>query len=149
MAREPNWQSRLSQLIVEKRNEPFNFPTWNCLMWAASAVDAVKGVDILAAYHGKYKTQKSAATLLRKLDKVTTSQALLEKHLGETKPIAFARHGDIVLVDEEATDLGLPADLALFGAVPGVCYGTISYFVGEHGLVDVPTLQLRHCLWVS
>lgn len=149
MTRLANWQTNLSALIEDKRNEPFDFPKWNCLMWASSGIEAVNGSKILAKYEGKYKTQKAAAKLLRKLDNVTTSQALLEKHLGELRPIAFARHGDIVLADENTGGLVLPADLALFGPVPGVCYGPISYFAGEQGLIDVPTLQLGHCLWVS
>lgn len=150
MARLDNWQTNLSSLIEAKRNEPFDFPNWNCLMWAADAIIAVKGVDILARYRGKYKSEKAAATLLRKLDKVTTSQALLEKTLNcEPQPIAFARYGDIVLVNPAETDLELPADIELFGPVPGVCYGPISYFVGDTGLVEVETLRLGQALWVS
>lgn len=149
MTRLANWQNNLSELINAKREQPFDFPTWNCLMWAASAIEAVTGEDILAAYHGKYKTEKAAATLLRKLDGVKTSQALLEKHLGEPQPVAFARAGDIVIVDPTDTGLELPADIELFGPVPGVCYGSISYFVGELGLVEVDTLQLGQALWVS
>ena len=149
MARDPNWQSQLSELIENKRNEPFNFPTWNCLIWACAAVKAVNGLDIHGKHDGKYKTPEGAAKLMRKSEQVESSQAMLEKYLGELKPIAFARHGDIVLAEKEVTDLGLPADTALFGSVPGVCYGSVSFFVGEFGLVTVPTLQLGHCLWVS
>lgn len=149
MARLDNWQNNLSSLVEAKRSVAFDFPNWNCLMWAASAIEAVKGQDILAAYHGKYKDEKAAARLLRKLDKVSTSQELLEKHLGEPKPVAFARHGDIVLVNPAETGLELPADIELFGPVPGVCYGAISYFVGETGLVEVETLRLGQALWVS
>jgi hypothetical protein len=149
MARLLDWQNNLAELIEAKRHEPFDFPTHNCLVWASQAIVAVRGDDILAEYHGKYSTERAAATLLRKLDNVTTSQALLEKHLGELRPVAFARPGDIVLVDPVETELGLPADIELFGPVPGVCNGVISYFVGELGLVEIETLRLGQALWVS
>lgn len=150
MTRLANWQNNLSSLIEQKRKEPFDFPTWNCLTWAAFAIKAVRGDDILAKYHGKYKTEKGAASLLRKIDKVTSSQALLEKHLGEPRPVAFARMGDIVLLENpDELHLELPADVKLFGPVPGVCYGQFSFFVGEFGLVEVNTMLLGQALWVS
>lgn len=144
-----NWQNNLSLFIEEKRNVPFDFPNWNCLFWTIGCVEQVIGQDYLAAYRGQFKTEKGAAKLLRKIDKVDTSQAFLEKYFGEVKPVAFARKGDIVLVDPEETGLDLPADAALFGTVPGICYGTISYFLGENGLVEFETLRLGGSLWVS
>lgn len=150
MARHLDWQNRLSMIIHARREVVFDFPNWNCLMWAADTIIACRGDDILVEYRGKYKDEKAAARLLRKLDNVRTSKALLEKKLGsEPKPIAFARPGDIVLVDPAGTDLNLPIDIELFGPVPGVCYGPISYFVGEQGLVEMPTLTLGQTLWVS
>ncbi len=144
-----NWQSNLSALIEDKRNEPFAFPTHNCLMWAFSAIEAVTGQDLSLSYRGKYKDEKTAALLLRKVDDVKTSKALLIKKLGKARPIAFARHGDIVLVDAKFAKLELPGDFRLFGPVPGVCYGSVSYFVGELGLVQVDTLRLGQTIWVS
>lgn len=150
MSRLDNWQNNLAELIESKRNEPFVFANYNCLVWASLGIQAVIDRDILAKYHGKYKTEKSAATLLRKIDKVTSSKELLEKHLNtKSKAVAFARMGDIVLVNPASVDLDLPADIDLFGPVPGICYGYFSYFVGEHGLVEVETLRLGETIWVS
>lgn len=149
MARLDNWQSNLSGLIEAKRAEAFDFPNWNCLMWAFAGIEAVTGRDLGEAYRGKYANEKAAARLLRKVDGVKTSQELLEKHLGETRPVAFARHGDIVLVDPAGTGLELPQDVELFGPVPGICYGAVSFFVGETGLVPVETLRLGQVIWVS
>ena len=87
--------------------------------------------------------------LLKKLDGVSSSQELLEKHFGDTKHIGLARMGDIVLARNGAFDLGLIASMDFFGSVPGVCFGPISYFVGEAGLVEVETLKLDKALWVS
>lgn len=145
-----DWQSRLSMTIHARREVPFDFANWNCLMWAADAIIACKGEDVLANYRGKYKDEKSAARLLRRIDGVKTSQSFLEKKLGiKARAIAFARPGDIVLVNPSEAELELPADIDLFGLVPGICYGSISYFVGKDGLVEVPTLTLGQALWVS
>jgi hypothetical protein len=149
MARLENWQTNLSSLINSKRELPFNFPTFNCLLWAFEAIEAVTGNDLGIDYRGNFTTPLSAGRLMRKIDKVETSQALLEKYLGELQPISFARTGDIVFASTSEEDLELPADTELFGPVPGVCYGTISYFVGEFGLIEFETLKLGQALWVS
>lgn len=149
MARLDNWQNNLSALIEAKRNEPFIFKTHNCLLWVLSAVEACTGKDLAEPYRGNYTTEKSAARLLRKIDKADSCLAMLQKHLGELKPIAFARAGDIVILDPSKSDLELPTDTNLFGLVPGVCYGVVSYFVGEHGLIEYETLRLEGALWVS
>jgi len=149
MARLDNWQNNLSALIEDKRAEAFDFPSWNCLMWAFASIEAVTGRDLGVKYRGKYKNELGASRLLKRVDDVTTSQALLEKYLGEPRPVAFARHGDIVLVDPVGTGLELPSDIELFGPVPGVCYGATSFFVGEFGLVQVETLRLGQAIWVS
>ncbi len=150
MSRLDNWQNNLSSLIEQKRNIPFDFPTWNCLMWAGKGIEAVSGNNPVVHHNGKYKTEKAAATFLRKTDKVNTTQALLEKHLKtKAQPIAFARMGDIVLVNPDTIELDLPADIKLFGPVPGVCYGSISFFLGEDGLVEVNTFLLGQAIWVS
>lgn len=149
MARLDNWQNNLHGLIEEHRHTPFDFATWNCAFWVSACNEAVVGFDPTAEYKGKFKTEKQAAVLLRKLDKVSTTQELFEKRFSEARPIAFAKMGDIVLVDPAAALLDLPADVDLFGAVPGICYGQLSYFVGEHGLIEVETLKLGQAIWVS
>ncbi len=150
MARLDNWQNNLSELIEAKRNEPFSFPSHNCLMFVLDAVKAVTGQDYSKNYRGKYKTEKQAASMLRKVDNVKTTQQLLELKLNQTlQPISFARMGDIVLINPLEASLDLPTDIKLFGLVPGVCYGEFSYFVAEQGLIQVETLKLGGTLWVS
>lgn len=149
MARLDNWQNNLQSLIEESREKPFDFANWNCAFWVSACVEAVTGFDPTEQYKGQFKTEKQAATLLRKLDKVSTTQELFEKHFDEAKPIAFAKMGDIVLCDPADVQLDLPADVTLFGMVPGICYGQFSYFVGELGLVEVETLKLGQAIWVS
>lgn len=147
--RNDNWQDNLSALIQEKRQEPFNFTNHNCLLWAFDCVKAVNDLDLSLPYRDNFTDEKSAALLLRRTDKVKTSQELLVKKLGELRPISFARPGDIVFVNPKSAGIELPTDFKLFGPVPGVCYGQTSYFVGELGLVQAETLLLGETIWVS
>lgn len=149
MARLDDWQSNLTNLINDNRNKPFDFPTYNCLLWAMAGIKAVTGKDLAKAYIGKIPNEKAGALALRHNDNVKTSEELLSKYLGQFQAIAFARLGDIVFLSPTNGEYELPADLKLFGPVPGICYGTLSYFLGEQGLVEIPTLQLDKALWVS
>lgn len=146
----PNWQSNLSQLIRDKRASPFDFAKWNCLMWAFADIIAVTGIDHGLDYRNMYSTEKGALKLLRKVDGVKTPQQLLMFKLGqELQHIGLARHGDIVFVEPEQVGLGLLCDMTTFGPVPGVCYGQLSYFLGQDGLVEFETLRLSGAIWVS
>lgn len=148
--RHDDWQNRLAELIDNKRNEPFDFATHNCLMWAFDAIKAVNDQDLSKPYRGKYKTEKQAAALLRKIDNVKTSQELLLLKLKQDiQPIAFARIGDIVLFEPGDDDFEMPTDTKLFGPIPGVCSGVLSYFVGFDNLLEIETLRLSGAIWVS
>lgn len=135
-----NWQNNLSELIERRKPEPYHIAKFNCLMWALEGANAVTGIDHYAPFRGKFKTVRGAASVLRKIGQAKTSVEFLERTLGEKKPLAFMRRGDIVAAD--VTALGLPSDLELFGPAVGVCYGPNSYFIGELGLVSVETLRL-------
>jgi hypothetical protein len=144
-----NWNTDLSALIEAKRFEPFAWPTFNCVIWASLAVQAVNGQDIHALYVGKYSNAKGALKQLRQIDKVPTPLELFQKHLGELQPISFARKGDLVFTKDNQTGMNLSSDTELFGPAVGVCYGHSSFFVGAEGLVEIETLQLAQAIWVS
>lgn len=147
--RHDNWQTQLSELIESKRSEPFAFGTFDCSLWAMLAVEAVNGLNMYERYIGKYSTPTGALKKLRQVDQVKQPIELFQKYLGDSQPIAFAKKGDIVFTSNPSLDIELPTDFDLFGPVPGVCYGQNSIFVGEHGLLEINTLQLDCCLWVS
>jgi hypothetical protein len=149
MTRLDNWQSNLSTLIESKRNEPFKFGTFDCSLWAGLAIEAVSGKNIYDSYLGKYTTALGALKKLKQIDKVAQPIQLFERHFGERQPIAFAKKGDLVYTSNAELDIELPTDFDTFGPVVGVCYGQNSIFVGEQGLIEINTLQLDGCLWVS
>jgi hypothetical protein len=142
MTRLDNWQANLSDLIRAREKEPFDIVNFNCLMWALEAVEAITGESHYKLFAGKFKTVKGAARVLRIKGKVETSAQFLENLLGERQHIFFVRKGDIVITDSQDPLLTLPSDVALFGSPVGVCYGELTYFVGEAGLVSFQTLQL-------
>lgn len=144
-----NWQTNLSSLIESKRNEEFKFGTFDCSLWACMAIEAVNGLVIHDRYLGRYTTPTGALKKLRQLDQVKQPIELFEKYLGERQAIAFAKKGDVVFTSNPDLDIELPVDFDIFGPVLGVCYGQNSIFVGEYGLLEVNTLQLDGCLWVS
>lgn len=146
--RHENWQTRLSTFLTNIKQKPFDFPNWNCMVYACEAAETICGIDYSKEYKGKIKTEKAAAKMLRKIDKVKTAEAFFEKHFGEQKAVAFARPGDIVFAEPGMPELDIPCG-DMFGLIPGVCYGQVSYFLGETGLVEIPTLQLRSAIWVS
>jgi len=148
--RHDNWQTRLSDLIEANREKPFDFVSHNCLLWAGLGIKAVTGKNPVSKVAGNYADERSALIYLRNKEKVKDVPEFLAKTLGqEQRAIAFARQGDIVFANTESVeDLSINCG-KIFGEVPGVCYGSISYFVGEFGLVSCETLKLSRTLWVS
>lgn len=147
MNRLDNWQSNLSELIESKRETAFVWGEFDCTQLAFMAIEAVIGVDHSGPYRGKYKTAAGALKILRKVGKVETPVQLIEGILGEPQAIAFARKGDIVTAIPN-DELTMPSAIDVFGPVLGVCYGARSFFVGEHGLIEVDTLKLERAYHV-
>jgi hypothetical protein len=142
MNRHDDWQNRLSNLIRERQNTPFEFGTFDCTLWAMEGIKAVIDIDYSGPYAGNYNSAKGALKILQKVGNVKQPIELIDNYLGERKPIAFARKGDIVAVDAGKAGLSVPSSIDVFGPVLGVCYGDISFFVGEHGLISWPTIEL-------
>jgi len=150
--RHVNWQQRLSDVVREHREQPFDFETLNCLFWAFKGIEAVIDIDFMADYAGKSETLLMGKKALKEVDGCETVQEVLIKKLGgELQPIAFARPGDIVFLNESIYGFHIQQELRIFGPTPGICYanGMNSLFLGETGLVEAPTIELDSALWVS
>ena len=150
--RHVNWQQRLSDVVREHREQPFDFKTLNCLFWAFKGIEAVIDIDFMPDYEGKSETVLTGKKALKEIDGCNTVQEVLIKKLGgELQPIAFARPGDIVFLNGQLDNFYVQQELVLFGPTPGICYATgmNSLFLGETGLVEAPTIGLDSALWVS
>lgn len=142
-----DWQTRLAELIETNRDKPFDFVEHNCLLWAGKGILAVTGKNPVKVA-GQYTDEKSALRLKKELKVAGVPDYLARVLEQEPRPIAFARQGDIVFANVDADDLEVMRG-DKFGNVPGVCYGSVSFFLGEFGLISYETLRLDSTLWVS
>ena len=144
-----DWQNKLTEVIYEARGKAFDFSNHNCLFFALKAIDAQTERSLFEQYKDAASSPEAAAKFIRKNDKVKTCQEVILKHLKrDLQPIALAKPGDIVFLNSEREDIPV-TQVDLFGPTPGVCYGIVSYFLGEHDLVEIPTLKLDCSVWVS
>ena len=129
MARVNWWESSLVACVAGARDRPFQWGTHDCATWAFDVRLAMTGLDAAAAWRGKYRTEKGAARMLRRL-RCKTVADLASSILGEALPtVLFAQRGDIALGGVEQ---------AL-----GICVGSDVLFLQPSGLVALP---LRECL---
>ena len=148
MNRHANWQERLSDLIRARTGKEFAWGAGDCTQFAFDAIKAVTDQDPLAEVRTRYKTAAGAVKTLRKLG-AQTCEELIARYCGERKTIAFARKGDVVVVDNpEAIGLDVEHGAEAFGPIIGVCYGQFSYFTAPYGLVRVETLRCDGCYHV-
>jgi hypothetical protein len=143
-----DWETRLSDLILERLNQPFKWGVHDCALWAADARLAVTGVDAAAGYRGTYRTAKGALRRLRRVDGVGTPAEAADKHWGPRLRPALVKVGDPVAADLVRLGIHETGGLLDLGLSLGVCYGRNSLFVGVEGgrpgLLSVPTHLMEH-----
>jgi len=88
-----------------------------CATFAAGAVHAVTGTDLLPAFRGRMSWARDHL------------EAAVTEALGDPVPASFARMGDVIMCDGNL----------------GVCYGEVSFFMalheGQFGTAALPTLS--------
>lgn len=142
-----NWRTLLNAHIESHRELTHSYHTdhgMDCARWTAAGRHVVTGITYPIIERAQYKTEKGALSYILKNGCETVDQ-LADKVLGERYPISFAGAGDAVLADLEK--LGLAGGLPQIGLTLGICNGRVSYFVGESGLIEVPTLSLECCYY--
>ncbi|MCW8857693.1 MAG: hypothetical protein OQJ95_10045 [Kangiella sp.] len=114
-----NWQTHLFGFLeAQKDQSKFSYGICDCFTFASEAIRLQTGISIAGPYLDKYKTEKQALKLMKKLglDEFTD---LVAEHFSEIKP-TLAQRGDIVAFDHPG-----PFKVAL-----AVCVG--QYAVGLH-----------------
>lgn len=129
MQRFPDWQQRLALWLRANRTRPFAQGKWDCGLFAAGAVEAMTGVDIVADVRGRYTTTKGAMRVLRRMG-FDDHVALFASHCPEI-PTLEARPGDLVTF-RTAEGLAL-----------AVVQGAGAYHAGPHGLAVI-SMQAAH-----
>lgn len=92
----PDWPGRLAALVDARLQQPFAWGSNDCCAFAGDAVLQITGTDVLAGLRGMWRTRKDAARVLRNLGGM---RAAVSSVLGRSVDPAFARRGDVVLID--------------------------------------------------
>lgn len=117
-----HWESRLAEQITLAQNKPFQWGEHDCCLWAADTVLAITEVDHMAAFRGKYKSERGAMRLMKK--KYNSLNEAVSALLPSVS-VKMAQRGDVVSHN---------------GAL-GICSGINSFFVSPSGLLAVKTLK--------
>ena len=99
MTRLPDWQPRLHAWLRRVNGTPFVPGSHDCCLFGAGAIEAQTGVDIAAAWRGRYTTLAGGRRVLRKAG-FADHVALIEATLPMIHA-SYAREGDLALVEAE------------------------------------------------
>lgn len=128
MTRLPDWEERLHAFLDGCSVAVFGYghhrdpAQLDCCMFSAGAVIALTGEDPASEFRGRYRSMAGASRALRTHGAGTLERTLDAKF--EERAAAFARRGDLVMVDQAV----------------GVCIGADALFVGEE---DAPAGLVR------
>jgi len=110
------WEEALSNYIITKRHEPFEYGVNDCCLFAAGAVEAITGEDPMSEFRGKYDSLKTSLKAIKDIGEGTL-EATMDSKFPEVA-IGHAQRGD----------------LAFFNDSVGVVVGGFAYFVSDDGL---------------
>jgi hypothetical protein len=134
VTRRSDWQSRLHNFIQANRNKPFQWGSWDCCLWVASAIQAMTDVDIAADWRGKYSSATEAAGVCQQVCGDASVGAMAAhvagvEQMSET-PVLHAQRGDMLLLDNPTAELGESLGLVSFN-------GYEAWAIATSGLVLV------------
>jgi hypothetical protein len=118
------WEEALSNYIITKRHEPFEYGVNDCCLFAAGAVEAITGEDPMPEFRGKYDSLKTSLKAIQDIG-AGTLEATMDGKFPEVA-IGHAQRGD----------------LAFFNDSVGVVVGGFAYFVSDDGLE-----RINRSLW--
>lgn len=136
MERRNNWEHFLSEFLFKRKNSSFKYGRNDCCLFVADSVERMTGVDIAEEFRGKYKTRKSAYSLLLKFSGGAVEETFgqLSKNYGfHEVPPNYASRGDIALVNASMGDSVGIVDMS----------GEKVAIPGETGLVFFPTIAIK------
>lgn len=96
----PDAPRRLADLVLARQGAGFAWGVFDCVLWAADAVQAQLGQDPAAPFRGRYCTSRAAHRIMRPLGGL---RGLATAVLGQPLPAPLlARHGDVGLMQAGA-----------------------------------------------
>jgi len=106
------WEKRLADYFEEMRDKPFKRGVNDCALFAGNCVDLMTGLNTTEEFRRPYKSRKQAYTLLKELG-YNDLTAVAMKKLGDPLPgVAYAKRGDVVLVEYDGQDALAIVDLS-------------------------------------
>lgn len=138
MKRLPDWPKRLHDFVDGVKRQPFDWTAFNCgEHWAAGAVMAVTGEDIVAPYKGRWSSARGMVRVMK-----NEGHADLADWLGSILPeqhVSRVRPGDIAAI---------PKDDA-FGFTLGIVNGEMIMVLGEQSMGLVPLFDATRAFRVG
>lgn len=129
LKRLPGWRSRLHTCLETIRRRPFDWGVHDCALGlAVPCVEAITGVDLGAAWRGRYSDAAEARATLAVAGHADIG-GLLASMFEEIAP-SFATTGDLVTLPGEEDGLSM-----------GVVTGSSIAALGRLGIVNVPFLS--------
>lgn len=118
-----NWDTKLSNYIVESSNKKFKYGKADCVNFVLGAIEVVTDKKV---FDMKYKTIKEAKKIIlefNKKDLLDIARDIAKKNNFKEINTSFARRGDVVFLktDEE------------LGGTMGICSGEWSIFKAKIG----------------
>lgn len=126
---------QLSEWLISCQQKPFKWGQWDCAIFVSEWLTSQGYADFTENYKNRYKSPKGAATYLQKTWNTTKLENVVDQLLGQRKSITFAKAGDVVCKTLSNDALGKSL---------GICNGSVSWFLSDDGLVQIPTLE---CDW--
>lgn len=107
-ARLPDWPERLAAMLERARTARFEWGVCDCVTFAAAAVLASTGRDVLAPWRGGWRDARGAVQMLQRHGGLHAAACSV---LGPAQRMpALARRGDILLMDAQSDKLLAVAD---------------------------------------
>ena len=92
-----DWEQRLSDYLISKRHEPFQYGKHDCAHFVAGAVEAITGENPMSDIVREYNSEISSLRVLKELGFDNVEQFTDSKFT--SIPVGFAQTGDIALHD--------------------------------------------------
>jgi hypothetical protein len=127
-----NWEAALRARVEAARARPFAWGANDCALFAADCVEAMTGVDLAAAFRGKYASPSGARRALMRYGEGSL-EATVTAILGEPVAATLARRGDVVLFRSFPPDSPPEGIEAL-----AVCLGEVAASPGPKVMTYVP-----------
>lgn len=136
-----DWSVRLNAFVESRRHAAHLYGANDCGLFAADAIEAFAGVDLIADIRGTWSNEAEANAVIESLG---GWEQLLEARLGRPVGVRQARRGDVVLGELREGVEGIAIWIGDRAVVPGARHNIRErQIVREPGLVFLKRERFR------